>query len=156
MRRNLTRSRITPEQELRIQGCFSTNSRLFFRDTRDTKIPGNLAPCIDYGESADGIDGALVHTFFRFAPKSQKMRVFVGGPKTGSNPSATTNDNLTSLESDLQNRISGHSLAHDAVNCSVPGHNEASQNLTKSSTVSRPPGIEGRLRCRRCDFRSKG
>jgi hypothetical protein len=30
-----------------IQSHFSTDSRSFFMDTKDTKIPGNLVPCVD-------------------------------------------------------------------------------------------------------------
>jgi hypothetical protein len=40
-----------------IQSHFSTDSRSFFMDTKDTKIPGNLVSCVDWGEGRDGIDG---------------------------------------------------------------------------------------------------
>lgn len=44
-------------RSISIQSNFSTDSRSFFRDTKDTKIPGNLVPCVDWGEGRDGIDG---------------------------------------------------------------------------------------------------
>jgi hypothetical protein len=68
-------------------------------DTMDTKIPGILVPCVDYGESRDGIDGTQVHALSCFALKSQKVRVFVDGLKSGSNPSAPTSKhcNINSL-----------------------------------------------------------
>jgi hypothetical protein len=38
------------------KAIFSTDSRLFFMDTKDTKIPGNLVPCVDQGEGRDRMD----------------------------------------------------------------------------------------------------
>lgn len=49
-------------------------------DTMDTNFVGNLIPCVDCGESGDGIDKRKVHTFLYFASKSQKMRVLVSKP----------------------------------------------------------------------------
>ncbi len=40
-----------------IQSYFPTDSRSFFMDTKDTKIPENLVPCVDWGEGRDGMGG---------------------------------------------------------------------------------------------------
>ena len=40
-----------------IVACDCTDPYSFFRDTKDTKIAGNLVCCVDWGEAREGIDG---------------------------------------------------------------------------------------------------
>lgn len=55
--REMITAAVQTEYQYRFKAQFSTDSDSFFMDTTDTKIPGNLAPCVDYGEGRHRIDG---------------------------------------------------------------------------------------------------